>query len=58
MEDAVRNSDDLHGNRGQRCRVGDLYLDWVADKEVAKEHAQWRDPDLQARWGGADASAV
>ena len=41
---------------GECCRVDDLHSAAVADKEVAKEHAQWWDPRLKARWNAADAS--
>ena len=38
--------------------MGDLHSAFVVDKEVVKEHAQWRNPSLKARWEAARASAT
>ena len=48
-DEAVDRSGDLPGSREKRCRVGD-HSACAAYKKVAKEHAQWRSPDLKARW--------
>ena len=39
-------------------RMGDLHLALVAEKEVVTGHAQWRNPDLKARWGAIHAPGV
>ena len=51
------NSDELQGNQERSYRAGNPHLTFGADKEVAKEGAQWRRPELKARWGAAHASA-
>ena len=40
-----------HRDQGTRCRSVGLPLAVVADREVAEERAQWRNPELQARVG-------
>ena len=47
---AILYSEESLGNQEKRCRVCDLHLACVAEKEVVEEHAQWRNPDLDARW--------
>ena len=42
----------------RRCRVGALRWTFVADKEVVKERAQWRDPELKSRMGPTHPSVV
>ena len=39
--EGAKNSDISPQSLGTECRVGDLHLPLVADKEVVKEHAQW-----------------
>ena len=56
--DAVENSDEYHGNRETRRRVGNLHLAVVVGKEVGKRHAPWRNHDLMARWDATHAAAV
>ena len=46
------------GNRGRRCRVGDLHSAFFADKEVVRGPAQWRHPDLKVRRDATRPSAV
>lgn len=42
-------SEDLPVTRGGRCRADDPHLAFVADEELAKEHAQWRAPEMRER---------
>ena len=56
--DAVENSDEYHGNRETRRRVGNLHLAVVVGKEVGKRHAPGRNHDLMARWDATHASAA
>ena len=58
MADAAGNPEELRGNRGKRYRVGDIHLAFAAAEAVAKEHTQWRDPELKARWDATHASPV
>ena len=57
-DDAAGNSDEPPGNQEKRCRVGNLHSAPVVEKEVVKEAAQWRNPELAARWEATDASAA
>ena len=52
--DAVKNSDELHGNREGRRRVGDFPWAFVAEGEVAQGHVQWWDTEQKARWGASE----
>ena len=56
--DVAENSDELHGNREIRRRAGGLRLAFVAFKAVAEGRAQWRNPELKARWGATHTSAA
>ena len=47
--DAVETSGDLPMTQEQCCRVSDLHLAFVADKEIVKGRAQWWNPDAKAR---------
>ena len=58
MEGATDVSADMPVTQETCCRVEDLHLSFVADKEVAKENAQWRDPEMKADWGATDASPL
>ena len=49
IADRVGNSEEFHGNQEKRGRAGDPPLACVADKDVAEERAQWRNPNLEAR---------
>ena len=55
---AAGNSEELLGCLEKRCRAGYLHSAFVAEKEVAEEHAQWRNPALEARWGATHSSAA
>ena len=46
MVNAADNSDELHRNRGKRCRAGDPHLASEVGKKVAQESAQWRNAEL------------
>ena len=37
---AAENPEEVLGNQKKRCRVDDLHMAFVAEKEVAKERAQ------------------
>ena len=58
------SAEELPATHGERCRVEDLHLAPVVDKEVAKEHAPWRNLEMRAHWdathalllGGVDAA--
>ena len=56
--DVAANLDGPLWNQEKRGRVGDPRLATVADKEVVKEHAQWRNPELKSRLDAAQASVV
>ena len=58
MDDAARNSVELRGNQGQRCRVGELHLAFAVEKDVVKERARRRNPEKKARRGGTHATAA
>ena len=58
MVDAAENSEELLSNREKRGRAGDLPSAFVADKEVAKGRAQWRNPNLKARRDATHASVA
>ena len=45
-------------SQNKRCRVGGRHVAFVAEKEVAKEHAQWWSPDLRSRLDATQSSAV
>ena len=38
--------------------MGDLHFTLVSEKEVVADRAQWRNPDLKARWGAIHASGA
>ena len=42
----------------KRCRVADLRMVFLADKEAMKGRAGWRNPDLRAHWDATHAPAV
>ena len=46
------------GARKRRCRVGDLHLGFAVEKEVVREHAQWRDPRVTEQWNAVVASSL
>ena len=52
IADSAQNSEESRGNEEAHCRVGALHLASVEDKELAKEHARRRNPDLKV---GRDA---
>ena len=56
--DATDSPEGRQGNREKYRRKGDLHFALVAEKEVATEHAQRRNPDLKALWGDIHASGV
>ena len=56
--DAAENSEELLGARGGRRRAGDLHSASAAEEEAVKEHAQWRNPHLEARWTATRAPAA
>ena len=58
LVDTVGKSEGLLRTQEKRSRVGDLYLAFVLDKEVAMEHAHWWNPALKARWNATHASAA
>ena len=39
----------MPATKGARCRVGDLLLASVAEKEMVMAHAQWSGPEMKAR---------
>ena len=47
--EGVTDSDITTQSIGKNCRLGDLHLASVADTEVAKEHVQWRMPEMKGR---------
>ena len=53
---AMDASDDLPATQEERRRASDLHLASVAEKGKVKEHAQWRGPEMEARWGATLAS--
>ena len=57
-EDVAGNSGETLGNQAKRRRVGDPLSAFVAEQEVAKEHAQWRNRDLKSRLNASAASVV
>ena len=56
--DVAGASEESLTSQEERCRVGALHLASVSDKEVAKEHAQWWNPDLEERLDATQPSAV
>ena len=56
--DVMGNPADSIRSQGRRFRAGDLHLAFVADEEVAKKHAQRRNPDLKARLDATRSSVV
>ena len=50
MADVTDTPHYLPATREPRCRVSDLHLAFVAEKEIAKEHAKWRDSEVKAHW--------
>ena len=55
---ASEDSEMSIGNQDESCRLRDLHLVYVVDKEVAEGHAQCLAPDLKARWDATHASAA
>ena len=45
IADSVVNSEEFHGTQEKCGRAGDPPLACAADEDVAKEHAQWRNPN-------------
>ena len=64
MADAMDTSEDLPVTQGTRCRASGPHLPLVAEREIAKEHTQWRRSEMKAHWDanhaypfeGADAA--
>ena len=56
--DVAGNSDEGLSSQEKRRRVGDFHLAFVAEEEVVKEHAQWRNPDWKSRLDATQSSVV
>ena len=51
-------SEDLPVTQEEHCRVEDLHLACVVEKEVAKEAEQWRAPGMKVHWDATNASPL
>ena len=58
MADGADTSGATPPNQKKRCRADDLPLVFVAVKEIARDHAQWRGPETKARRNVKDTSSV
>ena len=56
MADATNTSGKLPATQEKRCRVGHLHQAFVVEKEIGPERAQWRGPEMTARWDANRAS--
>ena len=50
MGDAMDSLGDPPGAQEKRCRGSDPHAPFVADEVIVKDRAQWREPEMKARW--------
>ena len=57
---AAGTSEGLPGSRDRKdaMHVTDLHLAVVVETEIVKKQAQWRGPEIKARWDANRASAA
>ena len=58
MEDAGNNSDGSPMTPEHRCHVGEVHLAFTVNKDIVKDHAQLRNPEMKAHWDATHAFAV
>ena len=56
--DVAEHIDGPPQNQERRCRADDLCFAFVANKEVVKEHAPWRNPALKSSVGATHSSVA
>ena len=50
VADALDSPEDPPATGEKRCGMEDLHSTFVAEKEIVKEHEQWRGPEIKAHW--------
>ena len=56
--DVAENVEGPPRNQEKRCRADDRHFAFDTDKEVVKEHAQWRNPELKSRLDATQSSVI